>query len=40
MNHALYSQMKEKNWTRVKEQLTEDLKITMQKWVVYNEGDI
>ena len=40
MNHALYSQMTEKNWTRVKEQLTEDLKITMQKWVVYNEGDI
>lgn len=26
MNHALYSQMTEGNWTRVKEQLTEDLK--------------
>ena len=26
MNHALYSQMTEEDWTRVKEQLTEDLK--------------
>ena len=26
MNHALYSQMTEGDWTRVKEQLTEDLK--------------
>ena len=26
MNHALYSQMTEEDWARVKEQLTEDLK--------------
>ena len=26
MNHALYSQMTDDDWTRVKEQLTEDLK--------------
>lgn len=26
MNHALYSQMTDEDWTRVKEQLTEDLK--------------
>lgn len=33
MNHALYSQMEESDWERVRNQLQEDMKDFFRKWV-------